>query len=392
MRSTLPALPWALLCLAPLGAACYGDLSGVRVNHDMQSAPLDLAGGGGNSDGSVATGGCALPYVGVLIASNNGSGTARGRVERLPIDGRAKCKPLTLGNTLPPDADAVAFIAPDRIAVGALSGVYQVRLDDKAAAPVYKPATFAWTSLVDDLFPLVDQSGKTLLAVAYDHSNLHGSKQIEFLVTLDQDQEVSRWEVGSDKTIRIGFDPVAMSQSAVDPHQIFVVKGTTDTYAAGQFAAPWDGQPVEVQKPIYQLNLGSTGQVFTVKPLRQDKGGGAILRRTAWTFRPTGNDNYQVYMASQTSSGKQLLGPYVCNLPACATGTYAEYADAIPDFTDDTAVIALCNDAATNSVSVIRHVVRIRDNGSCELLLDGNDLLSQEYPQRLTAAYEEPAP
>lgn len=382
----------ALLFSLPL-VGCFNDLSGVHINRDLGSSSFELArsDSGSGKDGSTATA-CEPPYLGVLIASNSGSGSVHGRVERVPLDGRGKCKALTLANTLPPDADAIAFVAPDRIAVGALSGVFQINFDDKAAAPVYKPSMFSWGTLVDDLFPLVDQSGKTLLAVAYDDSNLHDAgKTIESLVTLDGDQEISRWEVGSDKTIRIGFDPIAMAQSVLDPHNFFVVRGLTDQYAAGEFVPPWDNQPVEAKKPVYQLNLGSTGQTLTIKTLRQDRGGGDILRRTAWTFRSSSSSAYQVYMTSESNStAKQLLGPYVCDLPNCLNDKYKEYPDAVPDFTDETAVISICTDASATSASTVRHVVRIRDNGSCEMLLDGTKLFSQEFPQRLTNVYLEP--
>lgn len=387
---------WLVPCFlisAPLYlAACSNDAGGVRVNRDLDSSAFDLGGNAQDASSSnqdAASGGdCELPYAAVLIASNNGSGTSRGRVERIPLDGRGKCKPLVLANSLPADADAVTFVPPDRIAVGALSGVYQIGFNDKAAAPLYKPTTFAWTSLVDDLFPIIDENGKTLLAIAYDESNLHGSKSIQYLVTVDGDQEIARWEVDSQAVIRIGFTPVAMTTSVLDPHQMFALKGLSDGYAAGEFELPWDDMPREVITPLYQQNLGATGSAYTIKTLRQAKGS-SVLRRTVWTFRPnSGQSSYQVYMTNQLDLGpKQLLGPYVCNLPQCSTDVNDPYVDAIPDFTDDTAVVTICTDTAP---TLKRHVVRIRDNGSCELLLDGDDLLSQEYPQRIATVYVEP--
>lgn len=384
--------PYFLLAAPLFVTACTGDTGGVRFNNDLQSSAFDLGSSAqdfGSNQDAASDGTCALPYAAVLIASNNGSGTSRGRVERIPLDGRGKCKALQLANSLPADADAVAFVPPDRIAVGALSGVYQIGFDDKAAAPLYKPTTFAWTSLVDDLFPVIDPNGKTLLAIAYDESNLHGSKSIQYLVTVDGDQEVSRWEVESQAIIRIGFTPLAMAASVLDPHRIFALKGLSDGYAAGEFELPWDDLPREVITPLYQQNLGATGSAYSLKTLRQDKGGGSVLRRTVWTFRPnSGQSSYQVYMTNQLDVGpKQLLGPYVCNLPQCSSETGDPYVDAIPDFTDDTAVVTICTDPAP---ALKRHVVRIRDNGTCELLLDGDDLLSQEYPQRIATVYLEP--
>ena len=381
----------ALAAAAPLVAlvltACSG--TNARIDRDGGDDPIaDLRQPGGGKD-AATTLECELPYYAALIVSNSGSGTARGRVERLPLDGRGRCKPLSLGNSLPYDANAVAFLPPDTIAVGALSGIYQIGFDDKAAAPVYKPATFAWTSLVDDLFPLVGQDGKTLLAIAYDASNLGGSNTIEFLVTIDGDQEVSRWTVGSSETIRVGFDPYGMAPSVNDPHKFFVLKGLSDPYAAGEFVAPWDDQPVEVEdNPYYQLNLGAPGSALTIKTLRQQQGG-AILKRTVWTFRPSTGSGYQVYMVNQVDDGKkQLLGPYICTNPVCSSAQFDAYTDAGPDFTDDTAVVAVCSDA--DNPDSVNHVVRIRDSGDCEVILDGNELLAQEYPLRLAPVYLEP--
>ena len=401
---------WILAGAALALVGCFDNLTGTKVKHDLGGGgdvdlsvpgnsdggnpPGDLAGatvdGGGGTDGGTNPFACELPFLAVLINSNSGSSVS-GRIERLPLDGRPKCKALSLAGSLPKDLTAMGFLPPETIAVGGTNIVYQIKQNDKAAAGFWKGnTTYAYGVPIDDLFAIKDGSGNQYLAVAHDGEQFTSTgTQIAYLSIINGDQDVTHWQVDSSGTIKIGWEVRAMTTSALDRTKIFAAKGLTDPYfAAAEFTPPWDDQIVEPKAPYYQQTLGATGEARTIRTLRVSTGSG-ILRRTAWTFRPGGGSTqYQVYYVNDLEGGaKEMVGPLTCSLPACSTKPSTPLSDAVPDPTNNDAVIAICADATDSSTA---HVVRMTSTGDCSMILDGATLLSQEYPGKLTNVILEP--
>lgn len=388
--------------------ACFSDLSGTKIRTDGggdadlavdpsnddggidPSADLKTAGDGGNNnaDGAVAAT-CDLPYLAIVI-----NGASVGRIERIPLDGRPPCKALKLGNSLPNDLNAIGFLPPSTIAVGGLNIVYQIKPDDKAAAGFWKSKeSFAYGVMIDDVFPIQHLDGTYYLAATHDGQQFPCcGNSVEYVSVIDGDQDVTNWSVASSSgDIRIGSDVRGMAPSARDAHKIFAAKGLTDPYfAAGEFQPPWDGSPVEVTMPYYQAGLGGPGDTRSVKTLRVSSGS-AVLARTAWVFKPQAGGAYQVYFVNDDLAGtKDLVGPLTCDLPQCATEATAPIYDVVPDPTNNDAVLAICSDKDAGSSWNKSHVVRMKGDGTCQLVFDGEPLLSNEYPVRLANAILQP--
>lgn len=388
--------------------ACFSDLSGTKVrtdggDPDLAVGPTTEDGGSNNNDDLKATGDggnnnnndgavaatCDLPYLAIVI-----NGGSVGRIERIPLDGRPPCKALKLGNSLPNDLSSIGFLPPSTIAVGGLNVVYQIKPDDKAAAAFWKSKeSFAYGVMIDDVFPIQHTDGTYYLAATHDGEQFSCcGNSIEYVSVIDGDHDVTNWSLGSSSgDIRIGSDVRGMAPSARDPKKIFAAKGLTDPYfAAGEFAPPWDDTPVEVTMPYYQAGLGVQGEARSVKTLRVSNGSG-VLARTAWVFKPQAAAAYQVYFLNDDLAGtKNLVGPLTCDLPQCATATTAPIYDAVPDPTNEDAVLAICSDKDAGSSWNKSHVVRMKGNGMCELVFDGEPLLSNEYPVRLANAILQP--
>ena len=396
-------------------SGCFTDLSGTKVQRDLSgggggndlSVGGDDGGGGGDADLTGVTldlksnqdggGGdlapsatCALPYLAVLINTSSGAAT-HGRVERIPLDGRPRCKALTLGNSLPVNGTALGFLPPETIAVGGTNIVYQIKGDDKAAAGFFQGDTsYAYGVPVDDLFPVLDATGKQLLGITYDNNQFTSTgTEVAYLAIIDGDQHVDHWEVATSAVIKIGSNVRSMTTSPLDRHKIMATKVYDPAFAAAEFTPPWTDTPVEVTTPHYQGALGSPGQTHTIKTLRVQPASD-VIARTAWTFRANGGGYSVYYLNDDQMGGKDLVGPLTCNLAVCSTEMTDPILDAVPDPGNLDAVIAICIDKDASSSPDKAHVVRMKADGSCEMILDGDDLFSQEYPGKLANAILEP--
>ena len=140
-------------------------------------------------------------------------------------------------------------------------------------------------------------------------------------------------------------------------------------------AVPYDGNMV---KPTVYWQQRPTGSYLKTISVAHGPGN---LYRTVW-LQPSNNGSVAdaIYYANDDGTGPTMTGPLACNNPMCKVPFKAR--NAVPDPTAANRVFATCDGTASNT----GHVVRIDDNGTCEVIYDGTQLPTLTYPSRLTIA------
>jgi hypothetical protein len=351
------------------------DLAGVDLT---TPAGTDLAGPAPDLR-SVSTS-CTAPALLALIQSVNGASQTGGKVLQFALGGGSAqpCgRQLTAGNTLGNQNLAITWLAPDRIVVAGGNGILYF-LDpatDTYRGTYMPPTLIGYTPL--DVFPVAAPGGKTAVGVAYDQGM---DNEADDLQVIDKTTAMKLYEWNVKDTSPTGILPlgssiISITRSPLDPTHGFAIKQDSFSgYAAGDFPLPFDGTPVKATKyeNVLPTNAGTMQTFYAVAA---SAGGG---RRVAWTTTSfSSGDN--VFYTDDTGAGPALVGPIRCTGNALCKSP-PRYADAVPDPTSPTHVIAICQDATSSNA---RHIVRFDENGGCDTLLDGRTLPQSTYPGRL---------
>jgi hypothetical protein len=317
-------------------------------------------GGGGGGDGG-APDDCTTPTLLVLLRNANQSSIG-GQVFQLSLatSPPQKCG-ITIKNTIVDLPFAVAWIAPSSIAVGMDSSA--VLID--AATDQYR-----WnktTGRVADVFPIMSPQGLAVGVATYDTS----FSEIGEVQVFDQPmgKSLGDWTMNSNPFL-LGLSVVGMTQSPLDPTHVFAIKPID--YQAADAPVPFDNQPIN--KTIYYMQAPPSGGFTSIASVRAV---GNVIR-TAWVDSSTDSSPDSAYYVNDTGSGPILAGPLSCAATVC--GTPFRITAVVPDPTDTTHVIGICQAAST---STIAHVVRFAATGTCEVLFDGTSLPSLVFPVRV---------
>lgn len=317
-------------------------------------------GGGGGADGG-APDDCTTPTLLVLLRNANQSSIG-GQVFQLSLatSPPQKCG-ITIKNTIVDLPFAVAWIPPSSIAVGADTSAYLI----DAATDQYR-----WnktTARVASVFPIMSPQGLAVGVATLDTSY----SEINEVQVFDQPmgKSLGDWMLNSNPFL-LGLSVIAMTQSPLDPTHVFAIKPID--YQAADVPVPFDNQPVS--KTVYYMQAPPSGSFTSLASVRA---AGNVIR-TAWVDSSTDSSPDSAYYINDTGTGPTLAGPLSCNASVC--GTPLRLADVVPDPTDATHVIGICQAAST---STIAHVVRFAATGNCDVLFDGTTLPSLVFPVRV---------
>ncbi len=369
-----------------LVAGCFDDLSGIKVNHDLGSNS-DAFGGGSNDGGG--GGACALPHLQVAVRDvRSWSGVVRkGQVLRIPLDGRKPCAPLDLQGSLDPAPTALGFLPPSTTVYGEVDGKVRFLAPDNTE--VQAPYSPTETRTPDAIFSLLDDQDRKRLVIAYDITNDPIASTISYLDVLDPtdlSKRTHRWALGVDdpaQLLRVTSTD-AVDADPRDAHRVLAFREKYPTDPTVALVAPWDGQP---SLPIdFVASLASESRP---RQLRTSRAG--TTSRFVWVFEEriaNGAPNRVVHRLEQSGSAPKQWGPIACTNQTQCTEPL-QIADAIPDFTDDNAVLATCyvehSDVTNESTS---NVIRIHSNGQCDTLFRGETLIESQWLLSLAAAIE----
>ena len=161
-----------------------------------------------------------------------------------------------------------------------------------------------------------------------------------------------------------------MTQSPLDPTHVFAMK--PNYYQAADAPVPFDNQPIA--EIIYYKQAPALGRFTSIASVRA---AGNVVR-TAWVDSSSTSAPDSAYYVNDTGSGPTLTGPLSCSASIC--GAPFRLADVVPDPTDTTHLIGICQATPTSTVA---HVVRFAATGTCEVLFDGTTLPSNVFPVRV---------
>jgi hypothetical protein len=317
-------------------------------------------GGGGNGDGG-APDDCMTPTLLVLLRNANQSSIG-GQVFQLSLASSPpqKCG-ITIKNTIVDLPFAVAWIPPSSIAVGADTATYLI----DAATDQYK-----WnktTARVADIFPIQSPQGLAVGVALFGTS----FSEISEVLVLDQPmgKQLGDWTLNGNPFL-LGLGVLGMTQSPLDPAHVFAMKPID--YQAADAPVPFDNQPIS--KTVYYMQSPASGGFTSIASVRA---AGNVIR-TAWVDSSTDSSPDSAYYVNDTGTGPTLAGPLSCAASVC--GTPLRLTAVVPDPTDATHVIGICQAASTSTVA---HVVRFAATGTCDVLFDGTTLPSLVFPVRV---------
>lgn len=357
------------------GAIVVGGCGFHAVNSDDGGGSNgDMAAGGGGGAGGGGTGGgaggggdggapdnCTTPTLLVLLRNANQSSIG-GQVFQLSLASSPpqRCG-ITIKNTIVDLPFAVAWIPPSSVAVGADSSTYLI----DAATDQYR-----WnktTSRVADVFPIMSPQGLAVGVATFGT----GLSEISEVQVFDQPmgKSLGDWTMNSNPFL-LGLGVVGMTQSPLDPTHVFASKPID--YQAADVRVPFDNQPIS--KAVYYMQAPPSGGFTSLASVRA---AGNVVR-TAWVDSSTNSNPDSAYYVNDTGSGPALAGPLRCAASVC--GAPLRLTDVVPDPTDATHVIGICQAASTSTVA---HVVRFAATGPCDVLFDGTTLPSLLFPVRV---------
>jgi hypothetical protein len=318
---------------------------------------------------------CGQPVLLMAIESVNGGTGNDGRILQFGLGGTVPVKcgnDLQAGKKLDKSPRSLAWFPPDGILYGGETTLYLIdavkdlfRWNYKTQSSDYPIATF----------PLL-KDGALVVGAGFDTSGFDEVKLLH-IINPKNGAMLFGWDVTdqNNSPIVLGGGIPSMAQSPVDPSHVFYLKTIINDAPAMDVAPPYDGNMV---KPTVYWQQRPTGSYLTRMNVTH---GPANLRRTVWLQGSNnGSTDDGIYFANDDGTGPTMTGPLICHNPMCAVPFKAH--DAAPDPTAANRVFATCSGSATNT----GHVVRIDDNGLCEVIFDGNVLPVLTYPSRLTIA------
>lgn len=389
-----------VLLLSLFSVACFSDLSGIKIRHDggvddlatdEDLAGADLKGQKGDMAKPMATE-CPLPHLQVLVLDGRSwSGlTHDHQILRLPLDGAKTCTPLSLNHSLTQDPGSLGFLPPSTTIYGERSGT--LRFIDGKDQPIGAPYVPSETYTPDFIFPLVDGDGLTRIAIAYDVSNGPLSTMIGWVDVLDATDlsvRTNHWPVGTTDNTDIirATQVVAVDADPRDPTRFLAAREDGAKSPTQAFAAPWDEMPV--LPTTWVMSLDNDDLARNLRTLRHNGAARAAWIFSAPQFASSGFDDKVVHRSEKSGSAAQQWGPVTCKSTTDCT-LPLQLSDAIPDFTDDTAILATCfvdHSAVTDAGT--SNLIRIHSDGTCETLLKGELFPESHYLTTLVAALPE---
>ncbi len=287
-------------------------------------------GGGAAGDGAPAqdlagldlAGSDNCPHPSLLVGLENVSGSnGGGKVLRFTIGAGAlqPCSTLTGGGTLPAQPLAVAFIPPDTVAAATRDGLYLLGVDDLVR----------WNRPIPDIsylpvevIPLKTPQGDTVPAVGYWHAGT-SNPEIDHV-------DVQRDSGPPAYTFPQSGGVLSITQSPIDPGRWFAL----DDSAAADDVDPFSGA-----KSPYRAPAGGTTSFQTVSASSMSG-----YNRVVWVDAAANAVDY----VRENNGNPILLGPIPCAAQTC------NLIHAVPDPTDPTAFIALCEHAGTTTRDIVR--------------------------------------
>jgi hypothetical protein len=307
------------------------------MNFPVGDLSTDLTGFVGDG----GAGACAAPVLLVGLENLGGGASAGGKVMRFSLSGTTvqTCSSLTGAGMLPAQPMAVAFVPPDGVAAATRDGLYLLNLD----------GSVRWsrphTQLPIDVFPIVDGTGDTLVAVGYWHAGTSSPVIDHVDAHRDGTAPVFTWTMGGGFPLSSGVR--AMTQSPRDPGRLFALDNPSSTTPA----AAAEVNPFTPSKTAY-VPYPAGQDLRTVYAFAQ-----AGYNRTVWVDE---TEN-AIYYARENTGNAALLGPIKC------AGNTCMLKHAVPDPTNPTGFLALCETAG-----VERDIVRFSSTGgTCDVIFPG---------------------
>jgi hypothetical protein len=345
-----------------------GDLAGADfagVDFAL-SNNADLAGGCNTCN-------CGQPALLIAIQSVNGALATDGRILQFALGNpRTRCKDLTVGKTLDKSPRAFSWYPPDSILYGGETTLYLIDAVKDLYRWNYKTPRSDYPR---SAFPLI-KDGAQVVGAGFDTTNFSEIQQL-YILDPKNGMRLFNWDVTDQAgPIVLGGGIPEMTQSPLDPTHVFYLKTIINDAPAADVAVPYDD--VMVKPTVYWAQKPTGAYLSTIESVKDAPGG---LTRTVWLQHSSSSTQGDaVYYVNDDGTGPALTGPLSCNNPACKSPFKAN--DAAPDPTSTNAVFATCESPMSNQ----GHVVRIDDNGVCDLILDGTTLATLTYPSRLAIA------
>jgi hypothetical protein len=343
----------------------YGPYSGARagfcVSDDGGGAGGDLAGADlAGTDGPLPSH-CTRPNIMVAVENLTATGSDVGEVLRFELPGFQQCASLQAVGALPPQPEAVAWVAPT-VAVATRDGLYVIDPDTDALLWSSPNPGFGTSPLPFpvDVFPYVAADGMTSVAVAYGDTVPNVTDVYVYRSSFGGDHQQLHWT-----SAELGLSTVeSMSGSPTEGHLLAVSLG-------GEQAAAVDvtAQPTPISDGILVSYPGGSELLHSLSALPV-----AGHLRMAWASEDSGTAN-RVRFATD---GDPIGGPIICS--SCP-----QIAHVVPDPLDSAAWYALCVDATGGTVTNTESVRRVT-SGGCPKVFDGTTLPSRYRLARLGVA------
>jgi hypothetical protein len=211
-----------------------------------------------------------------------------------------------------------------------------------------------------DVFP-IRHNGETLVAVGFSYGFTSTAYVDEIDAHRDGNAPVFAWQLNG-TGFPLGDGVASVTTSPLDPAHLFALV----TPLSSQPAAAWDVDPYAATKTLY-LAYPAVGAPQTIYAIVD-----GAAHHTVWVD-PTAN---AFWYTLESGSAPSYVGPASC------TGLPCTLVHAVPDPTDGTRYIALCEQPA----SIIRNIVRWSPGGSCSVLYQGTSAGANTRLSRLAVA------